>query len=176
MQETQWFYAKNNQQVGPVNYETLRQMLVSGQLQPADLVWRDGMATWEPASRIPGLIAVPAQPATGGHPVAPPASQPQSPPQPYAPYAQPAPVQYRSPTTSNESQNGLAIAGFCLSFVMPLFGLIFSWIALSGMKRTGNREGHGLAVAGMVISLAWFGLGCLWFLAFFTCMGVGLAH
>src|SRR5262249_35573246 len=37
--------------------EQLRQLARDGQLQPADLLWRQGMESWVPARRIKGLLA-----------------------------------------------------------------------------------------------------------------------
>ena len=55
-----WFYAKNNQQLGPVTLEALSAMLHRGELLPGDLVWRDGMPNWLAASSTPELVmAVP---------------------------------------------------------------------------------------------------------------------
>jgi uncharacterized RDD family membrane protein YckC len=53
-----WFYAKNNQQLGPVPFQVLTEMLQRGELQPGDLVWHDGMPTWIPASSAPELAQV----------------------------------------------------------------------------------------------------------------------
>jgi len=53
---------------------------------------------------------------------------------------------------TNDKMNGMAIAGFVCSFFIPLLGIIFSAIALGQIKRKGGR-GHGLAVAGLVISI-----------------------
>src|SRR5262245_35668092 len=50
-----WYVMMNNQQVGPVSPQQLRQMAQSGQLQPTDTVWKEGMANWMPASTIKGL-------------------------------------------------------------------------------------------------------------------------
>ena len=47
----QWYYAQNGQSKGPVSEEQLRQLVVSGQIKPTDLVWKQGMADWAPASR-----------------------------------------------------------------------------------------------------------------------------
>jgi uncharacterized RDD family membrane protein YckC len=52
-----WFYAQNNQQNGPVTIEALVNMLQQGHVQPTDLVWRDGMASWQPAGTVPELSA-----------------------------------------------------------------------------------------------------------------------
>lgn len=53
-----WFYAQHNQQHGPVTLEALVNMLQQGHLQPGDLVWREGMANWQPAGSVPELNAV----------------------------------------------------------------------------------------------------------------------
>src|ERR1700689_5454871 len=53
----EWFYAQNNQQHGPVTAEALVSMLQQGHVQPGDLVWREGMPTWQPASTVPELAA-----------------------------------------------------------------------------------------------------------------------
>ena len=54
----EWFYAKNNQQLGPVTFEVISGMLQRGELQPGDLVWHDGMANWIPASATPELAPI----------------------------------------------------------------------------------------------------------------------
>ena len=46
--------------------------------------------------------------------------------------------------------NGMAIAGFILSFFIPLLGLIFSIIGLKRSKEANN--GKGLSTAGIIIS------------------------
>lgn len=56
-------------------------------------------------------------------------------------------------TVANSGQtqsNGMAIAGFILSFFIPLLGLIFSIIGLKRSKETNN--GKGLSTAGIIIS------------------------
>jgi hypothetical protein len=55
----QWYYAKHGQQLGPVAADVIRQMAATGQLSPADLVWKDGMPEWTPARSVPGLFAAP---------------------------------------------------------------------------------------------------------------------
>lgn len=46
--------------------------------------------------------------------------------------------------------NGMAIAGFVLSFFIPLLGLIFSILGLKKSKET--NTGKGLSTAGIIIS------------------------
>ena len=51
---------------------------------------------------------------------------------------------------NNGTSNGMAIAGFILSFFVPLLGLIFSIIGLKKVKET--NKGKGLSTAGVIIS------------------------
>ena len=52
--------------------------------------------------------------------------------------------------SNGSSSNGMAIAGFVLSFFIPLLGLIFSILGLKRSKETNN--GKGLSTAGIIIS------------------------
>lgn len=52
----QWHYTKGSERHGPVSSDQLRQLAASGQLQPTDLVWKDGMAEWQKASAVKGLF------------------------------------------------------------------------------------------------------------------------
>lgn len=72
---TEWFYSKSGEQLGPVSSEQLKQLAHSGQLQPIDLVWKDGMGQWVEARKVKGLCS--AQPMVSPQ-------RPQNPPQPEA--------------------------------------------------------------------------------------------
>ena len=62
---TEWLYAKNGEQLGPVSSSQLRRMAENGELQPSDLIWREGLPAWIPASKLAGLrFATSAQPTT----------------------------------------------------------------------------------------------------------------
>jgi phage shock protein PspC (stress-responsive transcriptional regulator) len=56
MSNDKWFYAQNGQKSGPVAGAALKQMAMSGQLSVSDLVWREGMPEWAPASKVKGLF------------------------------------------------------------------------------------------------------------------------
>lgn len=79
----QWFYSSKGGQAGPVGDAELAKLVAAGVVGPADLVWRDGLADWIPASKVRGLFAetgteAPAvpQPVATASPVAPvPAAQ-----------------------------------------------------------------------------------------------------
>jgi uncharacterized membrane protein len=68
-----WYYAENNEQKGPVLESELKGLLASHKLPAATLVWKEGMANWTSAAHIPSLAAAPlpetvVMPATKGNP------------------------------------------------------------------------------------------------------------
>ena len=46
-----WYYAENNAQAGPVSDEQLRELVTSGRVQAATLVWKAGMEAWTPLAQ-----------------------------------------------------------------------------------------------------------------------------
>lgn len=71
----QWHYALNGQQFGPVPAEDIQRLLAAGTLDRNSLVWREGMAGWQPL----GVAMPPARPAAesfGGQTAAPSYAQP----------------------------------------------------------------------------------------------------
>ena len=58
MAQVHWFYSANGGQAGPVSEVELKALAASGQLNPTDLIWRDGLADWMPASKLPGVFDV----------------------------------------------------------------------------------------------------------------------
>ena len=59
MANGEWYFARGNQQQGPVALQAIQDMVRNGQLQPTDLVWREGMPNWVTASQVPELYAPP---------------------------------------------------------------------------------------------------------------------
>lgn len=57
--------------------------------------------------------------------------------------------------TANTKTNTIAIVGFVLSFFIAIAGLVCSIIGYSNCKNGAPYK--GLAIAGIVISAAWFG-------------------
>jgi membrane protease subunit (stomatin/prohibitin family) len=53
-----FFLAINGQQAGPFEFVLLRSKVISGDLKPETLVWRQGMANWTPARDVPELASV----------------------------------------------------------------------------------------------------------------------
>lgn len=56
MSNRSWYYAAQGQQQGPLSEAELRDLIARGGVTADTLVWSDGMAAWEKAGRIPGLI------------------------------------------------------------------------------------------------------------------------
>lgn len=50
---SEWYYAQENQQQGPVNEAELKEFLAVGKLPPTILVWKEGMANWAMANSLP---------------------------------------------------------------------------------------------------------------------------
>ena len=52
---TEWYYSQGKARLGPVSSLELRELAALGQLQPTDLVWKDGFAEWVAASKVKDL-------------------------------------------------------------------------------------------------------------------------
>jgi hypothetical protein len=65
-----WYYIANKRQLGPVTFEALEELAGTGKLRAADLVWHEGMTTWERAG-TQGLCAAAkvGEPATDARPI-----------------------------------------------------------------------------------------------------------
>lgn len=151
-----WHYARNGQQQGPINEQALRQMLAAGEVLPTDLVWRQDMAQWVPASIVPELVSPPQ--------VAP-QSVPAATPQPAAAAAQPS-VYFAGgmmvpvPVETGKAK-GLAMAALILGWcgLIPVLGILCGLVAvvlgIIALVRGTSRKYwavHGI-VTGLILSL-----------------------
>jgi hypothetical protein len=69
MAERAWYFAANNQQQGPYPDGQFRELIARGTVNAQTQVWSEGMAGWQRAGDVPGLIASggpPAMPPGGG--------------------------------------------------------------------------------------------------------------
>ena len=158
----QWYYAVAGQQQGPVDTETLRKLIASGQVGQQDLVWKDGMANWVAPGQVPELAVAPAW------------QQPQGTPgygQPQPGFGQApgyyAPAGYAGPM--GQSYQGMATAALvlgilclCCGVIMGPIAVILGAVAMNGMKKTGNYAGKGMAVAGLVLGICGFVLNAIY--------------
>src|SRR5450432_1276766 len=99
-----WFYAKGDQQSGPIPFEQLRGLARAGQLRPEDPVWTEGMTDWSAAASVPSLFNTPAS--------APPV----------------VPINYYSPTSQ------VVYAGFWLRFCAAIVDgiIVFIGVIIAG--------------------------------------------
>jgi hypothetical protein len=67
----QWHCTVGDRRYGPVESEVLRQWVAEGRIKASDLVWTEGMASWQPAGLVPELGAQ-AAPFSPGAPTPPP--------------------------------------------------------------------------------------------------------
>jgi len=118
----EWYVARpGQQQVGPVTAQQLKQMAGSGQVSGSDLVWKQGMSGWVPASQVKGLL---------GDAVTSKAPEPMAAPAPAAPepYAAPAPQPYDEPPRRRSSSNGGEV--WYYDFIEK-YAFLFMWIGIA---------------------------------------------
>lgn len=82
----------------------------------------------------------------------------------YQPTPQPTPYTGAA-VPANERWNVLAIVGFVLAFVVSIGAVICGHIALSQIKRTGEK-GHGLALAAVILGYAGILIGIIAIIAY----------
>jgi hypothetical protein len=183
----EWYVTMAGQQYGPVTPQQLREMAMSGQLQPTDSVWKQGMANWVPAKSIKGLpfnTAVAPAPAP-------------APTQPYAPAPEqafapgPAPVYQptvtpkyaAAPASKNFRFDGRAgdffvtalLAGLLAAFTLYIatpwaICMIQRWKAqhtiVQGRRLKFMGTGgalFGKFIVGMLLTMVTFGIYTFWF-------------
>ena len=71
MAEKDWYYALNDQQLGPVAISELRQLIRAGRIGRDDLIWHAGMDDWLPVAEV-GEVARQPEPTRRSAPTAPP--------------------------------------------------------------------------------------------------------
>lgn len=170
--DDQWFYGQDGTQRGPIDFVALKSLATLGQLRPHDLVWRQGMPDWLPASQVmPELFAAAAPPIAQAPPspfdTQPADPQPAAPPPPtpvtFAPPPFARPLGYETPLYDTNPQNGRAITALVLGILAlpmcacPVIGIGFGIAAIVlglGVKEGPNK---GLAIGGIVCG----GLGIL---------------
>ena len=71
----EWHYTSGGQQVGPVSAAELKSLARAGKLAPTDMLWKEGMSEWRPASSVKELFPAPA-PSVSSPPSPPSSSSP----------------------------------------------------------------------------------------------------
>ena len=149
----------DGKEYGPISAEVVRQWISEGRANGLTRVLPEGAAEWKTLGELTefgGALGTMAAPAT---------------PAPFSAVAPPA-----------RKTNPLALAGLilgilsvtvglccCSGFPFSLPGLICSGIALSQLRGNPQQEGRGMAIAGLVLSIAGLLLGIL-FVVFYGIM------
>lgn len=152
-----WHYAQDGQRKGPVSDDDLRRMAAEGSLKPSDLVWREGMSDWLPASEATGFQfgASSAPPAA---PSAPPAyaQQPPSYAQQSSPYTPPsAPLDMGAPIPDYLPWSIAATLLCCLP--AGIAAIVFS-VQANSAKNAGNFD-EARRKAGQAKTWLWVSVG-----------------
>lgn len=67
-----WYYAKNNERLGPIDDAELTRLLSTAEIGRDTLVWKEGMSDWAPLGTLPDIVRVtpsPGVPAAAPAPV-----------------------------------------------------------------------------------------------------------
>ena len=51
-----WFHLQDERQLGPLDLDTMRRLVLAGTVGPYTYVWSDGMEEWLPAQEVPALV------------------------------------------------------------------------------------------------------------------------
>ena len=63
MTQSTWFYTREGERLGPVDFAELRAKAAEASLNPRlDMVWKQGMDAWKPAGEVEGLYERPPEP------------------------------------------------------------------------------------------------------------------
>jgi hypothetical protein len=155
--------ARDGKELGVFSLEEVNRQLAAGTLKLSDQAWYEGAAGWAALSTVPGVSAT-AAPSTA----------------PVSPAPMPAPVTPIAPATVVPQRkteqlavlslifSGLGLFGFCCGFFLMagVAGIVCGHIALSRIKANPELEGHGLAMAGLIIGYLAVAGWLIWILLF----------
>jgi hypothetical protein len=129
-----WFYAKGGQTLGPVSEGEFRNLINLGTVGPDDLVWKEGMPAWQPASAIPGLPF----PPTGRVPPPPvPSSEPSI---PVVPATSFPPASTHAPSPAIPDYLPWSIAATLLCCLPAGIAAIYYSVKANTARTTGNFD------------------------------------
>ena len=137
----EWYYRQNGQKNGPISGAEMKQLAAAGKLQAADMIWKQGMEKWVPASSVTGLF--PAAQVPGATKVPPPLPPTKVPP--------PLPP---TKTVSPSDRATEAVKGLCQNAMSK-------WQRISTSTKVGIVG--GTAVVGILLVLLFCILPLAWF-------------
>jgi hypothetical protein len=154
--------AREGKELGIFSLEEINRQLAAGALRPTDLAWHEGAAGWAALSTLPGVSSAPVSAAPSG------ALPPTMPVVAASPVAVVPPRQSEQLAVLSLIFSILGLCGFCCGFFMTaaIAGIVCGHIALSRIKANPGREGHGLAMAGVIIGYIAVAGWLVWILLF----------
>ncbi len=171
----------DGREYGPFSTEQLRQWITENRANASTRVLPEGASDWVVLGSLPEFAAL----FGGAQPTPPPGSA--MPPQPEPPKAAPtatprpapAPAPLTAPSNFQQKNNPFAVAGMimgilsltlglcCYGLPFNFFGLVFSIIAMVQISNEPQKyRGQGMAVTGLVLSIASIFLTILFVAAF----------
>ena len=155
--------ARDGKELGVYSLEEINRQLAAGTLRLTDQAWYEGAAGWAPLSTVPGVTAAPASatPASAATPVAPTTA--------VIPTAAVVSQRKSEPlAVISLIASVLGLCGFCCGFFLmsAIAGIVCGHSALSRIKANPELEGHGLAMAGLVIGYIAVAGWLIWILLF----------
>ena len=136
---SQWYFSKNNQQQGPVSAEQLKQLAASGQLQPTDMVWKEGMGQWAEARKLKGLFPTETTP-----PLPPPVPTVAKTASPPIPVTAPAKGFFAAPAASPNPVSPPPVPGPIAKSLPKLPPILYTWPAVLALLAVCFPFGHYL--------------------------------
>ncbi len=138
-----WYFTRDGKRFGPYTAAQLNQYAGSGQLLPTDLVWKEGMEGWKPASTVKGLFAA-QQPPSKPAPLAHPSSTPGN---PFESLATPNTSPLTQAKNKWQGLNPKAKAGIIAGAVAVPLVLILLICGVVGLLTWGKSSQQGGAIA-----------------------------
>ena len=115
---TDWYYFKGQERIGPIGSQQLKDLAATGNIQPADLVWKEGMAEPQPAAKLKGLFEI--------VPAAPPRAK--VPPRiPQSPAESVTQAKRAAPLVSGTPPGETSLVALWNPRVLPAFSFFLSW-------------------------------------------------
>jgi hypothetical protein len=165
--------ARDGKPMGPFSLEEINRQLAAGTLSLFDQAWYEGAAGWAPLSTVPGVSS--SAPAGSTSPTPPADTTASNTPAVAAPAAGGPVTAVPAPSAPTEPLaiwslvlSLLSFCGFCCTPVVltGIGGVVCGHLALSKIKTTPGLQGHGLAVAGLIIGYFTIVGWLLWILLF----------
>lgn len=149
---------RDGKELGVFSLEEINRQLAAGTLRLTDQAWYEGAAGWAALSTVPGVSGGPSSVAPQVAPAAVAAT-----PVAVVPARKSEPLAVLSLIFSI-----LGLCGFCCGFFVTaaIAGIICGHIALSRIKANPEVEGHGLALAGIIIGYVALAGWLIWILLF----------